>query len=202
MKFVSGKSFAFFLLALGMSSAHAADGVRLGQPSYGGTGCPGGSASVSLSPDASALSILFDSYVVEAGGRKRIDRKNCNIAIPIQVPQGYSYSVVALDYRGFLDLPSGARAQLSVDYFLAGNGRGVRTSKAFTSRDNGEYFKTDKLGLEAVVWSDCGASTILRSNTSLLAQTNARGEQAMATVDSVDVQAGVIYQLQWKRCSR
>lgn len=199
MKIMNGKSFALFLGLLSVS-AQGADGIRLGNVSYGGTGCPGGSASVSMSPDASSLSILFDSYVVEAGGRQTIDRKNCNIAIPIEVPQGYSYSVVALDYRGFLGLPSGGRAQLAVNYFLAGQGQGVRTVKNFSSRDNGEYFKTDRLGLEAVVWTPCGASTVLRSNTSLFAQTNSRGDQALATVDSVDVNAGIIYQLQWKRC--
>lgn len=199
MKFVNGKSFAFFLLCLGLN-AHAADGIRLGDVQYGGTGCPGGTASVALSPDGSSLSILFDSYTVEAAGRRTIDRKNCNIAIPIHVPQGYSYSVVALDYRGFLGLPYGGRAQLSVNYFLAGQGQGVRTVKNFTAADNGEYLKTDRLGLESIVWTACGADTVLRSNTSLFAQTNSRGDQALATVDSVDVNAGIIYQLQWKRC--
>ncbi len=189
------------LLSLLLTSTAAyGNGLTLGEPQYGGTGCPAGSASVALSPDQTAVSILFDQYVVEAGGRKTIDRKNCNIAIPVRVPQGYSVSVFAIDYRGFTALPAGARAQLGVEYFLAGNGRGVRTSKTFYGPNTSDYLKSDTLGMQAVVWSACGADTILRANTSMMAQTNSRREQALATVDSADVQAGLIYHLQWRRC--
>jgi hypothetical protein len=54
--------------------------------------------------------------------------------------------------------------------------------------------------MEAIVWSGCGANTILRANTTMLVQSNSRRQQAMATVDSADVQAGLIYHLQWRRC--
>lgn len=190
---------AVFLLCFG-ATAHA-NGIQLGEPSYGGTGCPAGSASVSLSPDQKSISLLFDQYVVEAGGSRTMDRKNCNIAVPVRVPQGYSVSVFAIDYRGFVGLPTGARAQLAVDYFLAGQGRGVRSSKVFRGPDSNDYLTSDRLGLEAIVWSGCGADTILRANTSMLVQTNSRREQAMATVDSADINAGLIYHIQWRRCN-
>ena len=188
------------MLVLASISAQAAD-LQLGTPEYGGTGCPLGSASVSLSPDSTAISILFDQYVVEAGGAKSFDRKNCNIAIPVQIPQGYSVAIFAIDYRGFTGIPSGGRAQLSVDYFLAGQGRGVRTSKTFNGPVSSDYLKSDSLGMESVVWSSCGASTILRANTTMLVQSNSRREQAMATVDSADVNAGLIYHVQWRQCN-
>ncbi|MEQ1664925.1 MAG: DUF4360 domain-containing protein [Bdellovibrionales bacterium] len=191
------------LLVLIAAGLHAnADGLKLGEPSYGGSGCPAGSASVSISPEQSSLSILFDQYIVEAGSNgKSFDRKNCNLAIPITIPQGYSYSVIAIDYRGFTSIPSGGRAQLAVNYFLAGGGAGVRTSKTFYGPVQSDYVKSDRLGVEAVVWSACGADTILRTNTSMLVQTNRKMDDAMATVDSADVQAGIIYQLQWRRCN-
>ena len=65
------------------------DSISLGVPGYGGSGCPGGSASVTLSPDGKSLTLIFDQFIVEAGGPtgKRIDRKNCDIAIPVHVPQ-------------------------------------------------------------------------------------------------------------------
>lgn len=177
-----------------------ADDIRLGDPQYGGTGCPAGSAGVALSPDSKAISILFDQYVVEAGGQRSFDRKNCNIAIPIHVPQGLSVSILAIDYRGFVGLPRGARAQLNVDYFLAGAGRGVRSTKNFVGEQTQDYLTSDRLGLEAIVWSACGADTILRANTTLSAFSNSRRDQTMATVDSADIQAGIVYQIQWKTC--
>jgi hypothetical protein len=188
---------AFLCLASGVSHA---DGLKLGEPQYNGTGCPPNSASVALSPDQQELSILFSEYVVEAGGSRAFDRKNCNVAIPVHVPQGYSVSVFAIDYRGFTGLPSGGRAQLNVDYFLPGAGRGVRTTKTFYGPTTSDYLKQDSLGMEAIVWSGCGANTILRANTTMLVQSNSRRQQAMATVDSADVQAGLIYHLQWRRC--
>jgi len=186
-------------LLLATYTAQAQD-LRLGQPEYGGTGCPAGSASVALSPDQKAISILFDQYVVEAGGAKSFDRKNCNIAIPVSVPNGYSVSVFAIDYRGFTGLPVGGRAQLAVNYFLAGDSNGVRTQKTFYGPTSWDYIKSDSLGMSSVVWSACGAYTILRASTTMLVQSNSRREQAMATVDSADVQAGIIYHLQMRPC--
>lgn len=183
------------------SAQALAQGLILGQPQYGGTGCPAGTASVALSPDQSSLSILFDQYVVEAGGATVIGRKNCNIAIPVRVPQGYSFSVIAIDYRGFTALPRGGRAQLNVDYFLAGGGAGVRTSKTFFGPVASDYLKSDSLGLQAIVWTPCGADTNLRANTTMMVQTNAAREQAFATVDSADISSGLIYHLQWRRCN-
>jgi hypothetical protein len=197
MKTQAGILLSLFAL---VSTSALADGIRLGHPEYGGTGCPAGSASVALSPDQKAISILFDQYVVEAGGAKAFDRKNCNIAIPVHVPQGYSVAVMAIDYRGFVGLPSGARANLNVNYFLAGQGRGINTRKDFFGSTSSNYLKSDRLGLESIVWSGCGADTILRANTSMMVQSNSRREQAMATVDSADIESGLIYHIQWRQC--
>lgn len=184
------------------ASLASADDLRLGEPQFGGTGCPAGSAAVALSPDSKSLSILFDQYVVSAGEGSTIrdSRKNCNIAIPIQVPQGYSYSIIGIDYRGFTDLPRGSRAQLNVNYFLSTGGNTVRTSKTFMGPVTSDYLKADTLGMSSVVWTACGGSTILRANTTLNVLSNRYNEPALATVDSADVQAGIVYQLQWKRC--
>jgi hypothetical protein len=188
--------------ALLLTSMYAnADDIALGEAQYGGTGCPAGTASVALSPDSKALSILFDQYVVEAGGAKSFDRKNCNIAIPVHVPNGYSVSVMAIDYRGFVGLPIGGRAQLNVDYFLAGAGQGIRTTKRFAGEQNDDYLKSDSLGIEALVWSACGADTVLRANTTMQVISNLRRDQAMATVDSADVQAGLVYHFAFRRCN-
>lgn len=185
-----------------VSAAAGAQTLQLGIPAYGGTGCPAGSASVTLSPDQSSLSILFDSYVVQAGTDtgKRIDRRSCNVAIPVTVPQGYSVAVFQIDYRGFNALPAGGRSQFNVEYFLAGR-RGPGYAKTWYGPLTDNYTLTDTLLAEAVVWSACGAQVTLRSNSSFLTMTNNRNEQAMGTVDSADVTAGLIYHLAWRRCN-
>lgn len=191
------------LLALTLSAVKAAhaDDIQLGTPAYGGNGCPAGTASATLSPDAKSLSLIFDSFIVEAGGAERnMMRKTCNIAIPVHIPQGFSVSVVSVDYRGYVSLPPQASARMTAEYFLAGS-RGPRFDKQFIGRTDTDYLFTNSLDINAQVWSPCGADTILRVNAAMLVKSNRYNDQATATVDSADVQAGILYQLQWKRCS-
>ena len=179
--------------------AHA-DDISLGTPGYGGTGCPGGSVSATLSPDAKSLSLLFDVYTVEAGGDtgKRFDRKSCNIAIPVHVPNGISVSVLAIDYRGYNNVPAGTSSQFAVEYFFAG-ARGPTFQKLFRGPKDEDYLIHNQLNAESIVWSACGEDVNLRTNSSIRVTTK-NNKQAMATVDSEDVNAAIIYQLQWKNC--
>ena len=193
---------ALTVLALGCSlvtAAHA-DDISLGIPGYGGTGCPGGSVSATLSPDAKSLSLLFDTYSVEAGGDtgKSFDRKSCNVAIPVHVPQGLSISVLAIDYRGYNNIPVGGSSQFNVEYFFAG-ARGPTFARKFNGPKDEDYLIHNQLTAQAIVWSACGADVNLRTNSSIRVTTRAN-KQALATVDSEDVSAAIIYQLQWRRC--
>ena len=190
-------SLAFVLAAL----PSFADDISLGYPSYGGSGCPGGTASAALSPDRKSLSILFDRYVVEAGGRtgRQMDRKTCNIGVPVHVPQGLSLSIIKVDYRGFNSLPYSAYSQFNVEYFFAGS-RGPSYTKTFNGALTANYLLTNTLAASAVVWSPCGQDVILRANSSMLVRTNSANQQAMSTVDSADIRGGLVYAIQWRRC--
>ncbi|HEV7254328.1 MAG TPA: DUF4360 domain-containing protein [Mesorhizobium sp.] len=191
---------AALALGLGVSSFAHADDIALGQPGYGGTGCPSGSVSATLSPDAKSLSLLFDAYTVEAGGDtgKKFDRKSCNIAIPVHVPQGRSVSVLAIDYRGYNNVPSGASTDFNVEYFFAGK-RGPIFKKTFRGPLDTDYLIQNSLTADAVVWSRCGEDVNLRTNSSIRVNTKSN-KQALATVDSQDVNAAIVYLLQWRSC--
>ena len=188
-------------LTIAQSNVFAADGIELGTPAYGGNGCPAGSASTVLSPDNKSLSIIFDEFLVEAGGANRtVERKSCNVAIPVHIPQGFSVSVVSVDYRGYVSLPTQASARMTAEYFLAGS-QGPHFDKMFLGKTDTDYKFTNQLDINAVVWSACGADTILRVNAAMLVKTNRYNDQATATVDSADFKTGILYQLQWKRCN-
>jgi hypothetical protein len=192
---------AALLLTLATTQLAIADDISLGTPAYGGNGCPGGSASVTLSPDSKSLSIIFDKFIVEAGKANRnLERKSCNVAIPVHVPQGYSISIVDVDYRGYVSLPAGAQARLTAEYFLAGS-VGPRYDKLFLGRTDTDYNFNNQIGVQAMVWSPCGADTILRVNAAMLVRTNRFNDEATATVDTADFKAGMVYKYQWKRCT-
>ena len=191
---------ASLILVGGFATLAHADDISLGQPGYGGTGCPGGSVSATLSPDAKSLSLLFDSYSAEAGGdtNKSFDRKSCNIAIPVHVPQGLSISVLAIDYRGYNNVPTGGSTDFNVEYFFAG-AQGPSFKKSFKGPLDEEYTIHNQLTAQSIVWSACGADVNLRTNSSIRVTTKAN-KQALATVDSEDVSAAIVYALQWKKC--
>ena len=184
-----------------VSSVNAQSSLQLGFPSHAGNGCPAGSASITLSPDGSALTLLFDQYLAQAGGISglQMDRKNCNISIPVLVPEGYSVSILTVDYRGFISIPYGGMARFSSEYFFAGS-RGPIAQRSFQGGMEDNYTITNRLGVQAMVWSACGADVNLRVNTNMLVRTNNRMDDAMAVVDSADFQTGIIFRLSFRRC--
>ncbi|WEZ85856.1 DUF4360 domain-containing protein (plasmid) [Rhizobium sp. 32-5/1] len=58
---------------------------------------------------------------------------------------------------------------------------------------------SNKLVADALVWSPCGTDVNLRTNSSIRVNTT-RGQEAMATVDTQDVRAAIVYRLQWRTC--
>ena len=192
------------LVALGVlaapGTAFAQNDIALGTPGYGGTGCPSGSVSATLSPDNKALSLIFDEYSVSAGGTtgRSFDRKSCNVAIPVLVPEGYSVAVLSIDYRGYNHLPPRAASQFNVEYFLAG-GRGPAFRRTFYGALDSDYLINNELPVQSMVWSACGADVNLRTNSSMRIST-ANNAEATSTVDSQDVKAAIVYRLSWRRC--
>ncbi len=196
------KNFFWGFSLLLVADLATAQGLILGEPSYGGTGCPAGSASVSISPDQAELSILFDQYIAEAGESSGLafDRKSCNLSVPVYVPNGYSVAIFRVDYRGFnaISTPSGW-TQFNTEYFWAGV-LGPQISRNFGGPLISDYTLTDDLTVGAMIWTPCGDSINLRVNSSAVAVAGADFGQTMITVDSADVSSGLIYHLQWRQC--
>jgi hypothetical protein len=178
-----------------------ADDIALGTPAYGGNGCPLGSASATLSPDAKSLNILFDEFIVDAGPRtgRTAERKTCNISIPIHVPPGLSVAISALNHRGSNDLPETASSQVNVSYFFAGVA-GPQFSRTFNGPLLENYDTIDRWSAGALTWSPCGIDVMLRMNTSLSVRSNNPDKDAKTTINQLDVGPGLSNSLQWRRC--
>src|SRR5204863_6233311 len=108
-------------------------------------------------------------------------------AIPVHVPQGLSISVLAIDYRGYNNIPQGANTQFNVEYFFAG-ARGPTFSKTYQGPKDEDYLIENKLTAQSIVWSACGADVNLRTNSSIRVTTK-QNKEAYASVDSEDVNA-------------
>src|SRR6188474_114001 len=87
-----------------------------------GSGCPAGTAAVAVSPDNTAFTVTYSTYLAQVGvGATPIDmRKNCQLNIVVHVPQGFTYAIAQADYRGFAHLASGATAIERANYYFQG----------------------------------------------------------------------------------
>jgi Domain of unknown function (DUF4360) len=190
MKFIKALLVLATLVTGPMAPAFAGSQVEIMGATYGGSGCPDRSASVSVSPDGQELSILFDKFSA-LGSDPSQSRKSCNLSIPIKVPQGFQISLYDADYRGYV--APATRGTLRAEYFFAGN-RGPVFQRTFNGENN--YNVRDSLATVADVWSACGDSANMRVNTSM----TARGQGA-ATVDSFDLaHRGLVYHIKYRTC--
>jgi hypothetical protein len=178
------------LLALSAAPATAQDAVVLGQPGYGGSGCPDGTASTVLGFGAQAAIYLFDDYAVGDNGRA-VDRKTCAIAIPVHVPAGMSVAVRNVAVRGVADLPDGLDATLNVELFSAGSIGEVNEIPLPGPGKTG-YLRFVTVPDDQLKWSGCGDDINLRINTSL----RTRGDKAA----KAELNALIVYPLATRAC--
>lgn len=185
-------------------------GVKLKKPQLGGTGCPEGTIGASISPDAKTISLLFDNYIAQAGNSSGVKRdiKNCSVQLPIEVPAGFQFTIVKLDYRGYNSVPDGGRARYVTMYsFFDGQtnkqiGKRIRRNYIFNGPLEEDYTISSDVSNKPI-WSNCGKSLTFRLDTRAIAVTNEEGEDVLATIDSIDASAGtaVEYHLSWRECS-
>ncbi len=154
-------------------------------PAIAGSGCPAGTTDYALTPDGQTLTILFDSYAADPGN------KTCNIAVPVHVPNGFQVSLMTADYRGFVE----GKAELRRSYFFAGQtGPSLKTN--LSSPGGKEYTQRDNLLAMSNILARCGKDVNLRINSRIRTKTNS----SFISVDSLDLNNGMIFHLQYKRC--
>src|SRR5690349_15433855 len=63
--------------------------LPMGQPSYGGAGCPAGTMQIVFAPDFLSFTVLFDQFVVQTDGSVgKPSVMECDALIPFQIPAG------------------------------------------------------------------------------------------------------------------
>lgn len=175
--------------------------VHIAALRYGGTGCPQGTVADLLSPDAKAFTLLFDAYVAEAGPGLSLTqgRRNCQIVVDLRFPQGWSYTIFQVDYRGYARLDSGTSGVQRTNYYFQGQAMGPALQSTFYGLMDKDYQIRDTLGVSALVWSPCGVTRALNLNTQI--RVSARGSRrALMTVDSIDGALEHLYGIRWQRC--
>jgi hypothetical protein len=187
----------------GVASADAPSYVRIRNITWNGTGCPLGTTAANVSPDLQAFTLIFSQFAAEVGpGVSLRDKtKFCQVNLDLDFPAGWSYTVFTADYRGYASLDNGVYGTLDSTYYFQGDARQAHLTTAIRGAYDSDYLVRDTLGVDAYVWSPCGAqrSLNIKSQATLSAGPN-RNARGLLTVDSIDGQFRQIYRLSWTRC--
>jgi hypothetical protein len=182
----------------------------LGTPHIEGNGCPEGTVSAALSPDARVISIFFDEFRLEnIAGTPPIQPKNCFIRVPVNLPPKTTLGVYSVDFRGFVDIQSNSSALFEAFTFMLGNNvttgwtphrlqLDARTQNFFAPMS--EPF-TIVGGSGSPVWIKCGATNLVLQIALKLGMIP-RGQSGLLVLDTADgrFDSGVKYKVEMRSC--
>lgn len=181
------------------------DEITISVVTANGSGCPDGSAAVAVSPDRRAFTVSYSEYLAQVGvGAMPTDfRKNCQLALDVHIPGGFTFAIAEADYRGFAHLESGASGSVRASYYFQGETPTARTSHPFSGSMDGDWQTKDTVGVAALVYEPCGQQRNLNVNTELRVQagrSNPKKTTSFLTMDSTDGSFSTLYHMTWKRC--
>lgn len=158
--------------------------------SYGGTGCPAGSVATSLTTTRDSFSLAFDRAVASSGPGIPIteNRKNCQLNLNIRRFAGFR-TRLAVDYRGFVQAPSGSTGEQTSTYYYQGELAQDVDGSTFLGSVRRRYLRRDEL-----VSPDCNASPMgTITPTGMITPTNVNAQarlvspsSSLLTIDGID----------------
>jgi hypothetical protein len=199
--FLSGPAYAGGSGAAARDSAPPPEKVTVEVVTVNGSGCPAGTADVSVNPDNTAFRVTYDDYTVQAGGGSGPTdfRKNCQLNIRFKVPSGYVYAIEKVDHRGSASLANGATALQRTNYYFQGSSQNDFVDHSFSGPFYGDWHTTD---IGALIFSPCNRHRNLNINTELRvdAGSSDRSKVSSMTMDSTNGKTFTLYQLAWRQC--
>jgi hypothetical protein len=174
---------------------------------YGGTGCPQGSMAQSFSNDRTTFTLIFDKYVAAVGpGVGQLEsRKNCQLNLNIRIPQGWQFSIVSTDFRGYVSLDRGLKATQKSIYYFQGETTQSSANANWMGPVAKDYLVSDRIPISSVVWSACSVVRPINMNTQVRIEPASgasfpNGARGQITTDSIDGKIAQKYGLSWRRC--
>jgi hypothetical protein len=169
-----------------------------------GTGCPMHTAAVAAAADNTAFTVTYSAFTAMAGpGAQPTDsRKNCQIAVEVNYPQGFTFAIAQVDYRGFADLAASDVGTEQANYYFQGDSETAHVSHRFNGPRRAGWQATDATTLASLVWAPCGERRDVNINAELRVDkgTASPRKQSSMTMDSTDGSIKNLYHLAWKTC--
>jgi hypothetical protein len=181
------------------------DRITIDVLTVNGSGCPAGTAAVAPSGDNTAFTVTYSNFLAQIGvGAKPTDfRKNCQLAIRVNVPSGFTYAIAQADYRGFASLANGATGLERANYYFQATTPTAYVNHNFTGPFSDNWQTTDRTDSASLVYAPCGEQRNLNINTELRVGAGSSDTSATTSfmaMDSTDGSVRTVYHLAWKEC--
>jgi Domain of unknown function (DUF4360) len=167
--------------------------------SANGSGCPRGSADVSVSPGNRSFKVTYRKFTASSGpGAAAIGfRKNCQLALEITGPKGWTWAVSRVVASGSASLRSGATGIQQSSYYWSGGSQTVRVSNAFTGPVSGRWERSNKVPQKSLGYLPCGQRRNLNVNLELRVNAGSATGRNLLTMDST---SGSVFHVVWRKC--
>lgn len=170
--------------------------VVIGVVGANGSGCPAGTAA--RRPGAhTALTVTFSRFFATVGGDAGpLDfRSNCQFALDVRAPRGYTYAIADIGYRGRAHLAAGASGSQNARSYFTGSSQTSEAGHNLSGPLDGVWRHRDRS--HPLRFSPCGVNRNLNVNADLRVSVGRSGPKSTSwlSVDSITV-----YRLAWKRC--
>ncbi|GAA4457525.1 DUF4360 domain-containing protein [Phytohabitans houttuyneae] len=176
------------------------DAIHIDVVAANGSGCPPGTVRVITNSDRTGFRLRYSSFVAEAGGSVDITdrRKNCQAALLVTVPPGWTFAVASAEYRGRARLDSGATALHRTNYYWQGSSENNQADHTFAGPLNGAWRADDKA--YALVYKPCEEQRILNVNTELRVDEGSSTRRNSISMSSSEGDVDTLFTFTWRRC--
>jgi hypothetical protein len=197
------------LFTLSSAPAHAAgtipsDRVTIDVVTVNGSGCKQGTAEVIVSPDNTSFWVIYSDYLAQAGkGAGATDfRKNCQLNLQINTPQGFTYGIAEATYAGFGHLERGAVGHQWVNYYFQGQSATTTWKHSFNGPFDDNWSITHRTEFSEIVWAPCGEKRNLNVNSALRVDKGSAdaNTNSFMTMDYQRGEVRTLHHFSWKRC--
>lgn len=165
----------FCLTFLGLSINAFSYGIELGELSYRGNGCSQGTLSAFKDELGESIYLSASKYFVELSAGKKLDRKTCQIALPIKLALDKKLVLKKVYLAGAQLVNEGDLGKLSAELFLAGD-TGLKLEEDLDQYGH-LFVKASEDG--QTLESKCGEEAILRLNSSIFLSSTQSSDSAV-----------------------
>lgn len=176
--------------------------ITLDVVTLNGSGCPLGSAAVRVEPDNTGFKVVYSEYLAQVGPNlpSTEARKNCQLNLLVNIPDGFTFAVAETEYRGWAGLAKGATGIQEANYYWQGESSNATVTHTFQGPLTGMWKARDIAAVLA--YAPCGTTRNLNINTSLRVDKGSANASSVSflTMRSQTNDVWTLFNVAWKKC--